>query len=210
MLHLKERSREFIAAEMWFSFWITASFFLCSKCSLSVLNFHPWDMLLLLRFSDLPVFEKLLMWELFSSFSNSFHAKTAGFITTSTHLSLWTSFDDSKLACFSRFSLKQAISRAAVGWLVVLPTVDTRTVMRDLSACEAPGSALCSLDYKQRSRGRKMIHSETHIAKLKSDFPHFFCVFPKRKNKQTRFPWTGSAARRMRLNNQMVISKINK
>lgn len=105
---------------MSFSFWITASFFLCSKCSLSVLISHPWDMLLLLRFSDLPVFEKLLMWELFSSSSNSFHAKTTGFITTSTHLSLWTSFDDSNLACFSRFSLKQVISRAAVGWLCCL------------------------------------------------------------------------------------------
>lgn len=92
--------------------------------ALKVLTSHPWDMLsllqLLLHVLDLPVFEKLLMSELFSSFSNFFHAKTTGFITTSTHLSLWTSFDDSNLACFSRFSLKQVISQAVVGWLCCL------------------------------------------------------------------------------------------
>lgn len=92
---------------------------------LKVLISNPWDMLLLLQLLlhvlDLPVFEKLLMMlELFSTFSNSFHAKTAGFITTSTHLPLWTSFDDSSLACFSRFSLKQAISHAVVEWLCCL------------------------------------------------------------------------------------------
>lgn len=75
---------------------------------------------LILHVLDIPVFEMLLMSELFSSFSDSFHAKTAGFITTSSNLSLWTSFDDSNLACFSRFSLKQVISHAVVGWLCCL------------------------------------------------------------------------------------------
>lgn len=185
ILHLKERSREFIAAEMWFSFWITARFFLCSECSLSVLISHPWDMLLLLRFFRLTCFWKasdvrtfLLLFELLPRQNrgvyHDFHPSVA--------------LDQLRWQQSGLFLqvLTQTGHQSRCGWMVVLPTVDIRTVMRDLSACKAPGSALCSLDYKQRSRGTKIIHSETHIAKLKRDFPHF-SVFSQKKKKKKDF-----------------------
>lgn len=117
ILHLKERSRECIVAEMWFSFWITASFFLVLKMLIS----HPWDMLLLLHFFRLTCFWKaadvrtfLLLFELLPRQKRGVYHD---FHPSASHR---TSFDDSNLACFPRFSLKQVICRAVVGWLCFL------------------------------------------------------------------------------------------